>query len=95
MIQNPLLEKYRKGDLVQYFNNVIEILTVERAEALKVAPQRETLNEVMTQFNQLWQPNKGSELTPQIEELDVERDIFSFMRKRKIKHNIRYGKFLF
>ncbi len=35
MIRNPLLEKYRKGDLVQFFNNVLEILTVERAEATK------------------------------------------------------------
>ncbi len=74
MLHNAFLEKYRKSDLVQYFNNMLEILTVERAEALKVAPQREALNEVMTRFNQSWQPDRGSELTPLIQELDVKRD---------------------
>ncbi len=74
MLTTPLLEKYRKGDLVQYLNNVLEILTEERATTLKVAPQRAALEEVMQRFNHSWQPNRGSELTPQIQELDVERD---------------------
>ncbi len=74
MLQTPLLEKYRKGDLVQFLNNVLKILTQERAMTLKVAPQREALAEVMQRFNDSWHPNKGSELTPQIQELDVERD---------------------
>ncbi len=74
MLTTPLLEKYRKGDLVQFFNNVLEILTEQRAQALKISPQRKALEEVMQHFNEAWHPNRGSELTPQIEELDMERD---------------------
>ncbi len=74
MLVTPLLEKYRKGDLVQFLNNVLEILTEEQADTLKVAPQREALDEVMKRFNDSWHPERGSELTPQIQELDTERD---------------------
>ncbi len=74
MLQTPLLEKYRKGDLVQFLNNVLEILTEQRATTLKITPQREALAEVMQRFNDSWHPERGSELTPIIQELDVERD---------------------
>ncbi len=74
MLVTPLLEKYRKGDLVQFLNNVLEILTEEQANTLKVAPQRAALDEVMQRFNDSWHPERGSELTPQIQELDTERD---------------------
>lgn len=74
MLVTPLLEKYRKGDLVQFFNNVLEILTEEQATTLKIAPQRVALDGVMKHFNDSWHPERGSELTPQIQELDTERD---------------------
>ncbi len=74
MTTRPQLEMYRKGDLVQYFNNVLEIVTAERATALNIASQRKALADVMERFNASWQPNKGSELTPQIQQLDEERD---------------------
>ncbi len=85
MIKTSILEKYHKGDLLQYFNNVLEILTVERAEALKVTPQREALNGVIVKFNEAFQPNRGSELTPKIEELDVERDNLFIGIKRTLE----------
>ncbi len=74
MNTRPILERFRKGDLVQYLNNVLEIVTTEEATALNIADQRGVLAEVMQRFNASWQPNKGSELTPQIQQLDEERD---------------------
>lgn len=74
MSTTPLLEKYRKGDLVQFFNNILEIITEEKSVELKIEAQRKDLAVVMERFNRSWQPNKGSELTPQIQELDVLRD---------------------
>ncbi len=74
MIQKPRLKNYRKGDLVQYLNNVLEIVSEERATALNIAPQRQVLAEVMERFNTSWQPNRGSELTPEIQDLDEKRD---------------------
>ncbi len=73
MITRPQLEKFRKGDLVQYFNNVLDIVTEERATVLKIEKQRSNLAEIMERFNVSWQPNRGSELTPQIKQLDEER----------------------
>ncbi len=74
MTTRPKLESYRKGDLVQYFNNVLEIVTEDRAATLNITDQRKTLADVMERFNTSWQPSKGSELTPQIQQLDDERD---------------------
>ncbi len=74
MEKRPTLERFRKGDLVQYFNNVLEIVTTDRATTLNIADQRKALADVMKRFNASWQPNKGSELTPQIQQLDEKRD---------------------
>ncbi|SEB35761.1 hypothetical protein SAMN04489761_0090 [Tenacibaculum sp. MAR_2009_124] len=73
-ITTPNLEKYRKGDVVQYFNNVLEILTPERATNLQLENHRMALASTMASFIPNWQQSKGSELTPQIAELDAQRD---------------------
>lgn len=73
MTTRPLFEKFRKGDLVQYFNNILDIVTEEHATNLKISEQRETLAEVMERFNASWQPSRGSELTPHIRKIDEER----------------------
>lgn len=74
MITTPLLEKYRNGDFVQFMNNVLDIVTEDRATALHVAPQRVALLDVVQKLNTVWQPSVGSELTPQIAALDDQRD---------------------
>ena len=74
MITTPLLEKYRNGDFVQFMNNVLDIVTTDRATALQVAPQRASLLETVERLNTVWQPSVGSELTPQIAALDDQRD---------------------
>ncbi|MGG8495867.1 DUF6261 family protein [Tenacibaculum sp. TC6] len=73
-ITTPIFEKYRKGDLVQYINNVLEVLTEERATTLQVQSHRAALATTMAGFTPNWQQSKGSELTPQIAELDAQRD---------------------
>lgn len=70
----PTLEKYRKGDLVQYLNNVLEIITQEKATTLNISKQHNDLATTLTTFNETWQVNRGSELTPQIVALDNLRD---------------------
>lgn len=74
MLKAPHFENYRNGDFVQYCNNVLELMDAARATNLNVAPQRTTLNDTMTQFNDVWQPARGSELTPNIAALDADRD---------------------
>ncbi|CAL2105006.1 conserved hypothetical protein [Tenacibaculum sp. 190524A02b] len=70
----PLLEKFKKGDVIQYVNNVLEIVSEERAATMKIVPQRTQLQSTMSILNANWQVNRGSELTPQIAQLDRERD---------------------
>lgn len=40
---SPQLEKYRQAGIVQYRNNVLEIVSESRATSLELAPQREAL----------------------------------------------------
>lgn len=81
MITTPLLEKYRNGDFIQYMNNVLDLVTEARAATLNLAPQRTALYNGMQEMNTLWQPARGSEITPQIAQLDTRRDsIFSGLK---------------
>lgn len=75
MITIPNLEKFRQGDFVQYMNNVLEILTGTDANKFLVAKQREHLKALMDELNASWQPQVGSELTPEIQAIDVQRDM--------------------
>ena len=78
MITTPNLEKFRQGDFVQYMNNVLEIITEARASLFNVSPQRGALKNATDALNDAWQPSLGSELTPEIVELDKQRDsVFS------------------
>lgn len=49
-------------------------MTIQKATDLQLAPQREALNNATNALNEAWQPNRGSELTPQIAVLDTQRD---------------------
>ena len=81
MVSTPNLEKFRQGDFVQYMNNVLEIVTAARATTFQIAPQRTALEDVTEQLNEAWQPAVGSELTPEIAELDKQRDsVFSGLK---------------
>ncbi|KAA5537436.1 hypothetical protein F0919_07105 [Taibaiella lutea] len=75
MITTPNLEKFRQGDFVQYMNNVLEILTATQANNLLVANQRNNLKALTEELNATWQPIVGSELTPEIEAIDRQRDL--------------------
>lgn len=74
MIIAPILDKYRHADFIQYINNVLQIVTEEKATALTLNEQRTALQQSSDELNAVWAPNKGSELTAQIAELDQLRD---------------------
>lgn len=75
MLATPNLEKFRQGDFVQYMNNVLDIMTDTRATTLSLTTQRDNLYTVMRDLNETWQPQVGSELTPEIATLDQQRDM--------------------
>ncbi|MGN6494127.1 MAG: DUF6261 family protein [Agriterribacter sp.] len=74
MLTTPTLKKYRQGDFVQYMNNVLQIISAARATTLNITSQRNVLQQAVQNLNDSWQPKTGSELTPEIAELDRQRD---------------------
>lgn len=74
MITIPNFENYRQGDFIQYMNNVLQVVTAARAATFNIVPQRTALQDSMNALNAAWQPVVGSELTPEISELDQKRD---------------------
>lgn len=81
MLKTPQLQKFRQGDLIQYMDNVLEILTEPRATTLNLSAQRENLYLSLRDLKLVWQPQVGSELTPEIVALDRKRDsIFSGLK---------------
>ncbi|MFA7687419.1 MAG: DUF6261 family protein [Moheibacter sp.] len=74
MLAIPKLGQFRQGDLIQYMNNLLGILTEARATTLNLESQREDLYLAMRDLNITWQPQVGSELTPEIAALDQKRD---------------------
>lgn len=81
MLKTALLEKYRNGDFIQYINNVLTIITEEKATALNITEQRTLLQTSINELNNIWTPNKGSELTAQLVTLDKLRDsLFSGLK---------------
>jgi hypothetical protein len=75
MVTIPNFERYRQGDFIQYINNVLHILTNARASTFMLEPQHEALKAIIQKLNNAWQPKMGSELTPEIQELDNRRDL--------------------
>lgn len=70
----PKLEDYRLGDMVQYFNNALQLFPEEQATTLGLATQYSAFKTVVLQLNQEYKPNRGSQLTAKIDNLDSERD---------------------
>lgn len=74
MLTNPILEKFRNGDFIQYLNNLLQIVPEAQADQLKLAPQRAAIADTMQKLNDGWHPNKGNEYTAELAKLDAERD---------------------
>lgn len=70
----PSFRMYRNGDFVQYANNVLQLITPAEATTLKIDAQRTELDSTVTELNEAFAPQKGSELTPEIAALDASRD---------------------
>lgn len=74
MVLTTLIEKYRNGDFIQYINNVLSIITEEKATALNLSNERTALQTSINTLTAIWMPTKKSKLTAQIAELDKRRD---------------------
>lgn len=74
MITTANLEKYRNGDFLQFVNNVLELLPQTTADQLNIGSQRTVLQTAAQSFNNAYLPYTGSDITPEIQALDAQRD---------------------
>lgn len=74
MITTANFQSYRKGDFYQFMVNVLELVTAERATTLSVSAQRTALATEVQLFADAYTPIVGSDITPQLAELDTRRD---------------------
>ncbi len=72
-LKRPAFERYSKGDLIQYFNNVLDIISLQQAKAVGIEKQYQAFVNIVARFNANWQPNKGSDITHVIRQLDDKR----------------------
>ncbi|WP_343664934.1 DUF6261 family protein [Chryseobacterium mucoviscidosis] len=74
MITTANMEKYRNGDFLQFVNNVLELLPQTTADQLNIGGQRTVLQTAAQSFNNAYLPYTGSDITPEIQALDAQRD---------------------
>ena len=74
MITTANIEKYRNGDFLQFVNNVLELLPQTQADQLNVGSQRANLQTAAQQMADAYMPHSGSDVTPEIQALDTQRD---------------------
>jgi hypothetical protein len=66
--------KLRISEFVQFFQNLLEILTANKPAALKVKSQCDDLSASVGILASFYKPDLGSEITSELQELDADRD---------------------
>ncbi len=72
-ISTANLSNYRKGDFIQYLNNVLFIVTESDASTLGLTNEQQHLASTVTTLNNEWRSSKRSPLTVKIAVLDQQR----------------------
>ena len=68
------LTKLRNAEFIQFVTNTLQIVTNNNPTLLKVADEATALQAELTKISNQFKTDKGSNLTPLIEELDATRD---------------------
>lgn len=74
MYVSILYPKLRNNEFIQFFKNLTEILQSNDPEKLNIKIQLEELLPVLVLFADLYKPDRGSEITEELQEIDAQRD---------------------
>lgn len=69
-----LFTLYRNGEFLQFMKNVLSIVTNYDLATLKLTERVTKLTEQTTELDNVFQPQRGEELTDELKELDARRD---------------------
>ena len=73
-LNTPVLSNYRHGEFLQFMKNVLDIYAPFDAAALSIDAQVNALQTTTDAMDIVFQPQLGSEITPELTQLDDRRD---------------------
>jgi hypothetical protein len=73
-MNRPMLDRYRNSEYLQYMKDVLELVNLQDVDTLQLTTQRDALQTVTSQMDNLFQQEKGSGITQELIELDTRRD---------------------
>jgi hypothetical protein len=68
------LKSLRNAESIQFTNDFLNLVQLNDANVLKCKPQYDALKTIQIEIESLFKTDKGSNITPAIEELDSKRD---------------------
>ncbi|CAL2105567.1 conserved hypothetical protein [Tenacibaculum sp. 190524A02b] len=74
MNNSPYLSRYRNGEYLQYMKDILKLLDLKDLETLKLTNPTNTLREAVVAINDVFQQEKGSDITLEIKAFDDRRD---------------------
>jgi hypothetical protein len=73
-MENPILDRYRNSEFLQYMKDVLEIVNDKNVDTLQLTTQRDALAVLSNQMDSLFQQEQSSGITQELIDLDTRRD---------------------
>lgn len=91
MIDSIYFKSLRKSESVQFFNDVLQLCNDSNPETLNITVQVDSLSEHVAQLNKSLGDERGSDLTVQLNDLDVRRDrAFTCLRMMSVANRYHF-----
>jgi hypothetical protein len=70
----PIFSRYRNSEFLQYMKDVLELVNLQDVDTLQLTAQRDAMQTVTSQMDDLFQQEQGSGITQELIDLDTRRD---------------------
>lgn len=74
MILKPFIHKFRNNEFIQFIKNVLNAIQHRNPEHLNVKDEYDKLDNLSGEICNLYKPDRGSDITLELQELDERRD---------------------
>jgi hypothetical protein len=73
-MNRPMLDRYRNSEFLQYMKDVLELVNLQDVDTLQLTTQRDAMQAVTSQMDNLFQQEQSSGITQELIDLDTRRD---------------------
>ncbi|WP_298423280.1 DUF6261 family protein [uncultured Kordia sp.] len=73
-MNRPMLDRYRNSEFLQYMKDVLELVNTKDVATLQLVKERDALQNIALEMDNLFQQEQGSGITQELIELDTRRD---------------------